>query len=137
MKITIQRKKQWVDLARRYDIWINDKKIGIIKSGESKNIDIDHGDSLRFSVDWCSSKELNSINDNEIIEIYNPINDFYIGISLIFTSILFFIGLKNNNLIWNFSAFIFLIYPMVKLTVEKKNYLKIKIQKKKLSPVVE
>jgi len=65
--INIRRSSEYNNRARDYHLYLNDKKIGSIANGESKDFTIPSGGhKLVAKIDWCSSPEINfQINDAE------------------------------------------------------------------------
>lgn len=124
MVLVINRRKQFVDSLRVYDILINEKRIDTIKRGGCKEIEVSKGDVLRFSIDSCSSRKV-IIKDKSSFVVYNPISNIYVFISLFFIPVIFFVGLKFDNLSIMLSNILFLLYPMYKLVFDKNRYIKI------------
>jgi len=58
-KIILSRKKEWVNRARKFNVFIDGEKKDTITNGEIKEIELDPGKhKIMLKVDWCSSPEL-------------------------------------------------------------------------------
>lgn len=66
-KIIINRSSEKSNKFRKIEIFLEDKKIGTIKDGETKEFDIQPGEHvLTAKIDWCKSNDLIvSIKDGE------------------------------------------------------------------------
>ena len=59
MLIVTRRTGYWADWIRAYKILIDGNKVGKIRTGEELKFNLDEGShSIKFTIDWCSSKEL-------------------------------------------------------------------------------
>ena len=59
-KVILNRDCQWTDKLRKYSVLIDNKTVGFIKSGESLIVEAPVGQhSIRVTVDWCGSPEMN------------------------------------------------------------------------------
>ncbi|RFU62877.1 hypothetical protein [Peribacillus glennii] len=57
--IIINREKQLMNKFRDYKILMDDREIGSIKDGETKEFTLEPGDyKLQMQIDWCLSKEI-------------------------------------------------------------------------------
>lgn len=58
-KIILSRKKEWVNRARKFNVFIDGEKKDSIANGEIKEIELNPGKhKIMLKVDWCSSPEL-------------------------------------------------------------------------------
>jgi len=55
--VTIERRRAiWRDRFRSYVVTIDDKKVGTLRSGETKSFPLDAGPhEIRATIDWCGS----------------------------------------------------------------------------------
>ncbi|PHQ60967.1 MAG: hypothetical protein COC08_06725 [Maribacter sp.] len=120
MELVIGRKKQFADALRKYDILINGKKICKIEYGDEHIIEVEKGDILKLEIDWCSSNEMELSSNIEIIEVLNSISNLYFIVSAILLPILFYFGFTSNNLWLALSPVLLGLYPLLKLTIDKK-----------------
>lgn len=67
-KIRIRRTNEWMNKFRQISVYLDNQKIGIVLSGETKEFDVPTGQhKVRAKIDWCGSKDLAcQINENEI-----------------------------------------------------------------------
>ncbi|OYU84081.1 MAG: hypothetical protein CFE24_08585 [Flavobacterium sp. BFFFF2] len=64
-KITIQRTNEYTNRMRDYHIYINDKKVGTIENGGTKDFEIEEGrHTIEARIDWCASPKVNVIIKN-------------------------------------------------------------------------
>jgi hypothetical protein len=68
-KIIINRSSEYSNNLRSIGIYMNDKKIGDIADGESKEFEVEEGEyRLRAKIDWCRSNPIDvKINHDEIL----------------------------------------------------------------------
>ncbi|KFF13590.1 hypothetical protein N6B72_14400 [Chryseobacterium soli] len=68
-KIIINRSSEYSNKLRSIGIYLDDKKIGDIADGESKEFEIEEGEHrLRAKIDWCRSNPINlKINSDETL----------------------------------------------------------------------
>ncbi|ANF51816.1 hypothetical protein A0O34_15445 [Chryseobacterium glaciei] len=68
-KIIINRSSEYSNKLRSIGIYLDDKKIGDIADGESKEFEVEKGGhTLRAKIDWCRSNPINlKINSEEIV----------------------------------------------------------------------
>jgi len=58
-KINIQRTSEYVNRLRNLGVYIDDKKVGTVSNGETKEFEIPAGSHLICcKIDWCSSPQL-------------------------------------------------------------------------------
>lgn len=56
-RLKVTRDSGYADLVRAYAVIVDDKKIGELRNGESKEFLISAGDhSIAARIDWCGSK---------------------------------------------------------------------------------
>ena len=94
-KIRIKRPKEKINRNCSYEIFINDRVITTLKSGEDKVIEIVglNSDTLQAKIQWCGSNKIktNTLKNNESVEVRgNVIFNRYL---LIFCSIIPIIGI--------------------------------------------
>ena len=59
LELTRNNKNGWDDGARAYLVYIDGKKAGEIREGETKQFDVSEGaHTLQLKIDWCSSPVL-------------------------------------------------------------------------------
>ena len=59
MLIVTRRTGYYVDGARAYKVFIDNNEVGKIRQGEELKFNLDEGiHSIRFTIDWCSSREI-------------------------------------------------------------------------------
>lgn len=64
-KLIVNRRSEYANRARAIGLYLDGKKIGTIKNGESKEFDLKPGNyELKAKIDWCGSQ----VNDFEIKE---------------------------------------------------------------------
>lgn len=65
--IRIQRDKGWVDMIRRYKIFLNGEEKGSLKQGEDTELSVVPGNYEIFGkIDWCKTKRIQfAIKNNE------------------------------------------------------------------------
>lgn len=68
-KLIINRSSEYSNKLRSVGIYLDDKKIGDIADGESKEFEVEEGEhTLRAKIDWCRSNSINlKINSGEIV----------------------------------------------------------------------
>lgn len=68
-KLMINRSSEYSNKLRSIGIYLDDKKIGDIADGESKEFEVEEGvHTLRAKIDWCRSNPINlKINSEEIV----------------------------------------------------------------------
>lgn len=82
-EIIINRSSEFANLFRSIEIYLEDRKIGELKNGESKQLNIAPGKYvLKAKIDWCTSNEINiDVHSDEIIRFNlsgrNPFLAFY------------------------------------------------------------
>ena len=68
--IRLTREKRISDKLRVYKIFIDEIYHGDIKSGETKDFDIDKGKHIIYAkIDWCRSNKLDITIDDSILEL--------------------------------------------------------------------
>lgn len=69
--LRIERPKEYINKFRNYIIILDGKKVGKIAEGEVKEFDVSPGrHSLKFAIDWTSSKEEEFTILEEDIKVY-------------------------------------------------------------------
>jgi len=96
-KLIVTRAAEWNNKAREFGIYLNEKKIGTIADGETKEFEIKPGNhKINGKVDWCKSPILEfDITEKESKE-------FQIA------------GYKHGQLIMRISLAIILVYFLLK-----------------------
>ena len=96
-KLIVTRAAEWNNKARKFGIYLNEKKIGTIADGETKEFEIKPGNhKINGKVDWCKSPMLEfDITANESKEIQIA-------------------GYKHGQLIMRISLAIILVYFLLK-----------------------
>ncbi len=111
-KIKIERTLQLINSFRIIEIYINDKKAGIIINGEMKEVEFTGKELfMRAKIDWCKTKPLKiCTNQKEIIRIEVGCN------------------LKNRDkfMITSLSTLAYALYSLYWMFFKSSNYLYIK-----------
>ena len=132
-KLIIKRTSEWNNLARKFGIYIDDKKIGTISHGETKEFEINPGEhKIKAKIDWCGSQKLEfNIADNEIKEM--EIGGFKNGktimpVGFVVMGLLFLITyfLKIESKFFILLAFLVFLYPLYYTTIGRNKYLTIR-----------
>ena len=132
-KLIIKRTSEWINLARKFGIYIDDKKIGTISHGETKEFEINPGEhKIKAKIDWCGSQKLEfNIADNEIKEM--EIGGFKNGktimpVGFVVMGLLFLITyfLKIESKFFILLAFLVFLYPLYYTTIGRNKYLTIR-----------
>ncbi len=135
-KLIIKRNSEWNNRARQFGIYLNDKKIGTISNGETKEFEIDSGKhKINGKIDWCKSPTIDfeiAENESKTIEIAGY---KYGNILLLIVSVFIIIAILSkysfpivSEFFISFAAIGFL-FPLYYLTFGKNRYLRIKGQK--------
>lgn len=68
-KIIINRSSEFSNKLRSIEIYLNEKKIGDIADGESKEFEVEEGEyRLRAKIDWCRSNFIDlKVNSDETL----------------------------------------------------------------------
>lgn len=95
--IKVNRTTEYADSMRSYKVILDNKCLGEINHGETKNFEIEQGNHIIcVKIDWCKSNEIDFyVSENEFIE-FNCGNSMK-GWRLIF-SLIYIIFLKNKYL---------------------------------------
>ena len=125
--INIQRKKEYINGARSYNIYIDGQKAGTIANGETKEFITTAGKhTITAKIDWCSSPDIvintddNSIktltvggfkNSNRMMLIASGIIALHFILKLVFNI--------DHTVYLLFPVFIFYVYI---LTIGRKKY---------------
>lgn len=129
--LKIIRRFEFINLNRKFRIYIDGKSLGKISSGETKEFNIPEGEhSLNAKIDWCGSEDFPiSIKINETKTVI--ISGFKYGSVLIFLFVLLFVFyfLFSESMKLNFIFFvqlpIFLVIVYF-LTIKRNKYLVIR-----------
>ncbi len=131
-KLIITRNSEWNNRARDYGIYIDDKKIGTIANGETKEFDLDSGiHKINGKIDWCKSPKIEfeiAENDSKKIEIsgYNHgkiISRISFGLLIIYFSLKYLFKIELEILIIFIG--IGLLFPLYYITFGKNQYLRL------------
>ncbi|RXP52474.1 hypothetical protein EC396_11230 [Lutibacter sp. HS1-25] len=132
-KLILKRNSEWNNKLRDYGIYIDDKKIGTIANGETKEFDLDSGNyNINGKIDWCKSPKINfeiTENDSKEFEISGYKYGRLISIISAFFALIYFLALYIFDKQLNFLILIVvigLIYPFYFLTFGKNRYLRIR-----------
>ena len=70
-KLIITRASAFVNKLRNVSIYVNDKEVGTIADGETKEFEIESGAiTVRANIDWCSSQKLElNAQPNSVIKL--------------------------------------------------------------------
>ena len=132
-KLIITRTSEWNNKARKFGLYLNDKKIGTIEDGEKKEFEIEPGIyKINGKIDWCKSPKIEfDITENESKEIEisgfkygNIIMPIGLGIVLFFFLIKLIFKIESNFLI--ILGGIGFLYPLYYITIGKNKYLSIR-----------
>ncbi|QXP65750.1 hypothetical protein [Polaribacter sp. AHE13PA] len=132
-KLIITRTSEWNNRARKFGIYIDNKKIGTISNGETKEFNIDSGKhKINGKIDWCRSPIMEfeiTENESKIIEIGGFKNSKIImplGIVImsLFFLIKYLLKIESNFLI--LFAGIGFLFPFYYMTIGKNKYLTIR-----------
>ena len=110
--LIIKRKKEYFNFLRNYQIFVDEKKIGEISYGETKEFEINSGiHKLEAKIDWCSS----AVMDTNITEVEKKeviVKSFMYANWLVFA----FIGAMILSFVFNFKYALFLLIPLFVFT---------------------
>jgi len=132
-KLILTRTSEWNNKTRKFGIYLNNQKIGLIEDGEKIEFEIEPGvHKINGKIDWCKSAKIEfEINENETKEIEiggfkfgNIIMPIGFGIMMILLLISFLFKIESNIIIL-FSGIGFL-YPLYYITLGKNRYLTIR-----------
>jgi len=58
--ISLNRPWAYFGVSRKLNVWVDSKKVGVIKTTDCFDYDIPEGDhTIQVSMDWCKSKQVN------------------------------------------------------------------------------
>ena len=128
--IKIYRKKEFNNMFRNYQIFIDEQNVGTLANGEVKEFEILEGEHyIKAEIDWCGSpKVIVKVNENETNELkiggFKNANLFIV--STFFILITHFILLNTLNFGYTILLVIptFLV-PFYYLTFGRNQYLRI------------
>ncbi|MDX1363129.1 MAG: hypothetical protein R3243_02890 [Arenibacter latericius] len=129
-KIIIERKSEWNNKARDFEIYLDGEKVGAIRDGNTLEIEVEPGrHQLIAKIDWCRSNvleiELNE-NKSKVIALsgfkYGAIiMPVLLGIILAYLISKYAFNVELNFLLILTS--IGFLYPLYFITFGKNNYL--------------
>ncbi|WP_026809509.1 hypothetical protein [Arenibacter latericius] len=129
-KIIIERKSEWNNKARDFEIYLDGEKVGSIRDGNTLEIEVEPGrHQLIAKIDWCRSNvleiELNE-NTSKVIALsgfkYGAIiMPVLLGIILAYLISKYAFNVELNFLLILTS--IGFLYPLYFITFGKNNYL--------------
>ena len=131
-KLIIKRTSEWNNRMRGIVIFLDGKKIGVIRNGELKEFEIEPGEhNIKAKIDWCGSEKLLiNLADNEVKKI--ELSGFKLGkymmpVALIICIIYFTFGEQLNLSPMLFMLLIlpFGLYLMYHLTLGRNKYLRL------------
>jgi hypothetical protein len=132
-KLIITRTSEWNNKARKFGIYLNNEKIGVVENGEKKEFEIEPGNhKINGKIDWCKSPKLElKISENETKKIefsgykYGRLfSRISLGLILIFFLMLIIFKIKLTFLIY--ISVIGFLYNMYFITFGKNRYLTIR-----------
>ncbi len=96
--IKINRTTGFIDKAREYKVMVDDRKIGILKDGDTIFFDLPKGEhTIYLKIDWCRSNKVNFfISEDEVIafDCGNSLNGWKIFFNMIYITFL------KNQYLW-------------------------------------
>jgi hypothetical protein len=126
--IIINRTSEYLNRIRDYGVYIDDKKVGTISNGETKEFNVSEGHHSVFTkIDWCSSPTLSvNVNDQETKSL--KVGGFKNGKWLMPTGLVIIVLSYIANLLFDFEYLFYLVIPVFLLmvyytTVGRKQYL--------------
>ena len=106
--LIIKRKKEYFNFLRNYQIFVDEKKIGEISYGETKEFEINSGiHKLEAKIDWCSSPVMN-MNITEVEKKEVIVKSFMYANWLIFS----YAGVIFLTFLFNYKYTFLLFLPM-------------------------
>ncbi len=133
-KLIITRSSEWMNRARGIKITINDKEIGKIANGQTREVELPPGDYvLKARVDWCGGSFLFTISGDETKEVMLASFGYswnFMPISIAFTALVFVLQFLLKL---DYAVFLYLpvlILMVYYLTIGRNSYLVIKEQPK-------
>ena len=137
-KIIIERQSEWNNKARKIDIYIDNKKVGIINDGDTQEYPIKPGTHEVFAkIDWCRSQKI-EININQDHTKSLTLSGFkfgtwimpiILGLMLLYYLLTYAFNINAPFLI-GLPAIAFL-YPLYYITLGKNKYLTLTEKKQK------
>lgn len=131
-KLIIKRTSEWNNRMRGIGIYLDEKKIGVIGNGETKEFEIESGEhTLKSKIDWCGSEVITiSLTDNETKRIKLSgfkLGKFMLPIALIICAIYFAFGKQLNldPLLFLLLILPFFLYFGYHLTLGRNKYLRL------------
>jgi hypothetical protein len=131
--IRIERKKQFINILRDYQIYINGQIAGTLSNGETQDFIIHPGQhTLVAKIDWCKSQEFQiMVEENQIQKI--KVGSFKFADQIIACSLLLSIlKLFTNNLFLYNLVFISLsivfVLAIYVMTIGRSHYLRLDLE---------
>ena len=116
-KINIQRTSEYNNRIRNYQIYIDNKKVGTIENGETKDFEIEEGKHIiEAKIDWCGSPKVAVDIKNGETKNLN-VGGFKFGRWLTPASIGLIVLHCIMERFFGFEYIIFLVYPVFFLLV--------------------
>ena len=143
-KIIINRKSEFVNRARGFKVIIDGKEVGKLPNGGSEEFQVAPGPHmLLLKIDWCCSPELNfeiKEGETQFFITGSGMKYYSYGVIILLISFLASPALKLMNIPRpvNFSIIQFLmllpllLYMLYYLTVGRKKYIELKVDKNNL-----
>ncbi|WP_224484725.1 hypothetical protein [Robertkochia aurantiaca] len=131
-QIIIQRKTEYINLLRKYRIYLNNNKTDKIAGGETLVIDVEPGlHEIQAAIDWCQSNRLSfEIAEGETLEIEvrsNALLKYSVQIALLSLIPLllynFFVNTAFNPFLYLWP--VLMLVPGYFITIGRKRYLQI------------
>jgi hypothetical protein len=121
--VNLHRKDEFVNVWRDYQIYIDNKKYGQIKNGETLVLKLnDNIENLQLKIDWCGSKSFSLIGkDYHTVSVKVNTNLYYSIFSFAIAMILVMLKIQ-------FSIFFLIISMLLMfyfLTIGRLSYLKL------------
>ena len=123
-------------MARNYGIYVDDKKIGTIANGKTKEFNVAAGThKINGKIDWCKSPTMKfTIAENQSKEIIiggfkygNIIMPVGLGVMMLFFIIKYLFKIESSS--FTLLAGIGFLYPLYYITLGKNKYLTIREKK--------
>ncbi|WP_289023212.1 hypothetical protein [uncultured Salegentibacter sp.] len=131
-KLIIDRRSEFANRGRKIGLYLNEKKIGTIENGQTKEFEIEPGNyNLHAKIDWCGSQKQEILlkeNESKKVELTGfPKNKWILPILILIQLVL--VGLtylidinKYIMMIYSLGVLIYIFYP---ITFGRNNYLKL------------
>jgi len=126
MKLRIYRKKELVNLAGKFDVFVDGIKIDAIGFGkEYKDFEIDKEKSnIQIKIQWCGSNVLETRTDKDLNEMIvssriNTLTTFVILILMFVFGYLAYVADTN----FKYLMFLVYLYPLYYISIGRNKYL--------------